>query len=89
MTETAPLSISRGGDRREIRATAATAVALTPVISAATISAAATPANGVRMIDGIYRITGRAEPMIVFAAPHPTLPLEKPTDRSAHAVAAE
>ena len=58
------------------------------IISAPAEPAAAPPANGVRMIEGIYRITGRAEPIIVFAAPHPTLPLEKPTDRAAHAVAA-
>jgi hypothetical protein len=39
------------------------------------------------MIDGCYRITGRTQPVVVFAAPCPTFPL--PNDGSPHAVAAE
>ena len=100
MAETAPLSISRGGDRREIRA--ATAAAPAPAISAATatifaarrlrraeLSACpAAPTLAFPLIDGFYRITGRAEPMIEFAEPRPTLPLETPNAGAAHAVAA-
>lgn len=103
MAETAPLSIYPGGDRRDIRAAAAAptpaisaatatifAPAATATVSAAEPSACpAAPTLAFPLIDGFYRIAGRADPMIEFAERRPTLPLEKPNAGAAHAVAAE
>ena len=75
MAETAPLSISRGGDRREIRAVTATLTLAISAVAAATVSAAppsaylAAPTLAFPLIDGFYRVTGRAEPVIEFPEP--------------------
>lgn len=36
------------------------------------------------MIDGVYRIASRSEPVVVLAEPRPTLPLAKPSDVAVH-----
>ena len=59
------------------------------LILAEPIARPAAPTLAFPVIDASYRIAGRGEPVVVFAAPRHALPLAKPNDRSAHAVAAE
>ena len=102
MAETAPLSISRGGDpllqyAHDARPLAQPPdTAPTPASHAPAACYSAEPCARPRrtdapfpVIDASYRIAGRGEPVVVFAAPRHTLPFAKPNDRSAHAVAAE